>query len=343
MDQQSRRELVLHDELRMSVDLIELGLGEIQHLSLANDFYYLPLQLLASGIEKFLKCHICLGKLEKSNSFPTQREIKKLNHNLKKLLDHVVGNYFNTSNKSLLESDLAFLLEDNYLQKLMSIMSEFGMSSRYYNLDYITSASKMPNDAIQEYKDLEDQIIRDKNFTNAFTNLNSQGEAFQVLNREIVIMIEKFIAAISRQFTMGNLGAKALEFSPLVHNYILLNEGELGKTDYRANKKKFVVANKSYHIRNETDEWERENYPDYHHVTVRKSDFEKPWPFYAEEVIVECRNKYWIVVSIDNCDYALNGAAGSKYKLEDLFEGGVAILGISIGPFINIGLELGKE
>ena len=39
-------------------------------------------------------------------------------------------------------------------------------------------------------------------------------------------------------------------------------------------------------------------------------------------------------------DYALNGAAKARYKLEDVFEGGMAILGKSIQPFIDIAKEL---
>jgi len=50
--------------------------------------------------------------------------------------------------------------------------------------------------------------------------------------------------------------------------------------------------------------------------------------------------KYYIV-TIENKDYALNGAAKSRYKLEDVHEAGMAILGKSVGPFIDMALKLG--
>jgi hypothetical protein len=48
-------------------------------------------------------------------------------------------------------------------------------------------------------------------------------------------------------------------------------------------------------------------------------------------------------VTIDNYDYALNGAAKGRYKIEDVHEAGMAILGKSVGPFIDMALKLGEK
>ena len=63
--------------------------------------------------------------------------------------------------------------------------------------------------------------------------------------------------------------------------------------------------------------------------------------FYHSSVIIECREKHWCVVTIEGKDYALNGAAKMRYKLEDVHEAGMAILGRSVGPFIEMALKLG--
>jgi len=47
-------------------------------------------------------------------------------------------------------------------------------------------------------------------------------------------------------------------------------------------------------------------------------------------------------VTINSHDYGLNGAAQTRYKLENPHFGGTAIVGISIDDFISIALELGK-
>jgi len=54
------KEFSIDDELRTSIKLIELGFGEFQNLDMTNDFYHLPFQLLSSGFERLMKCHICL-------------------------------------------------------------------------------------------------------------------------------------------------------------------------------------------------------------------------------------------------------------------------------------------
>ena len=76
---------------------------------------------------------------------------------------------------------------------------------------------------------------------------------------------------------------------------------------------------------------------------ISEEKFDGEWPFYADQVIIECRQKYWCVVSIDNFDYALNGAAKGRYKIEDVHEAGMEILGKSVGTFIDMALKLGEE
>ncbi len=63
-------------ELEISVRLIELGLGEIQNLSMTNDFYFLSFQLLEQGFERFMKMYICIGEYNKNNKFPTENFFK---------------------------------------------------------------------------------------------------------------------------------------------------------------------------------------------------------------------------------------------------------------------------
>jgi len=64
------------------------------------------------------------------------------------------------------------------------------------------------------------------------------------------------------------------------------------------------------------------------------------WPFYADEVIIECRQKFWCLIEIDGHYYALNSSARGRYNLTAVHDAGMAILGKSIGPFIDIALNL---
>ena len=65
-----QQKIAIIQELETSIKLIELGLGEYQNLNKSNNFYYLPFQLISSGLERLMKCHICLGYLEKNGKYP---------------------------------------------------------------------------------------------------------------------------------------------------------------------------------------------------------------------------------------------------------------------------------
>ncbi len=76
----------LDDELRTSCRLIELGLGKLQCINMAKDFYHLPFQLLSSGLERLMKCYICLTYEAKERKFPDHQYLSKnFGHDLSKL------------------------------------------------------------------------------------------------------------------------------------------------------------------------------------------------------------------------------------------------------------------
>ena len=55
-----------------------------------------------------------------------------------------------------------------------------------------------------------------------------------------------------------------------------------------------------------------------------------------------CRDELFCIVNINGYDFALNGAAQSKFNYPYPHDMGLAILGKSIGPFIDIALGLAK-
>ena len=91
-----QKTLCMDDELRTSCKLIKLGLGELQCIDLGNDFYHLPLQLISSGLERFMKCYFCLVHEAREGCFPDHNFLRnKFSHDLLKLKDEITNNYFN--------------------------------------------------------------------------------------------------------------------------------------------------------------------------------------------------------------------------------------------------------
>lgn len=80
-------------------------------------------------------------------------------------------------------------------------------------------------------------------------------------------------------------------------------------TDYRKLTTKYKETPKNRHKRTAQDEWERNNNKNFKSKKILKSEYSSAWPFYTDEIIIECRNNHWCIVTIEGYDYALNGSA----------------------------------
>lgn len=184
-------------------------------------------------------------------------------------------------------------------------------------------------------------LTSDPQLLQKFQDFEFQKEVMDTIQRKIIIKLERFVRAISRQFTIEKLGSKAKQFSSVYFPFIVLNDEDLGNRDYRKKTVRYKEKKRKVHKRTIKDEIDRKLNNNY--KIINKKDFDGEWPFYHDQVIIECRNKYWCIVSIENKDYALNGAAQGRYKLEDVHEAGMAILGKSLGPFISMALKLNND
>lgn len=348
MSKEALKDIYLHDELLTAFRLIEIGFGEFQNLDLANDFYHLPFQLVSSGFERLMKCHICFGYYENNNSYPDSKYLKKCGgengHDLIELKSNILKSYFSIHNIPVLKEDFTFLSNDKDLGKLLYLLSEFGKYARYYNLDVVTSAAKPSIDVKSLWTNFENSILTtNPELLKKYMDIESQKKVLDSVQREIIIKLELFARAVCRQFTIGKLGTKALQFSCVLHPFIMLRDEELGNRDYRKKTTRYKEQKRSTHKRNFIDKLNRKFNNRYKHKLLKRKEFNGEWPFYHDSVIIECREKHWCVVTIDDKDYALNGSAKSRFKLEDVYEAGMAVLGKSIDPFIDIALKLGEE
>lgn len=342
------KDLYLHDELTASIKLIKLGFGEFQNLDSVNDFYHLPFQLLSSGLERLMKCFICLGFYEKNGNYPESKYLKKCGgrngHDLIELKNHILSEYFKNNKIPALISDEKFIYENNDLKELIYLLSEFGKYARYHNLDIISSATKPSIDVKKLWEEYETNIVlADTNLLNKLYDLEYEKEVHIYVTQFIISKLETFVRGISRQFTLGKLGQKAQQFSSVYYDFIMLTDEKIGTIDYRKNTTRHKQIEKKLHKRTTIDNLNRKFNSDIKYKQIQKNNYNGEWPFYSDKIIIECRQKYWCTIEIDGNDYALNGSAADRYKLESITDSGMTILGKSIGPFINMALELNKE
>ena len=334
----------LYEEFETANKLIKLGFGELQNLNKSDSFYFLPFQLLSQGFERFMKAYICVGFFEQKNQLPDFKYLRDLGHDLDKLLVEIIDKYYTDYKRKQFIIDKEFLTQDKDFAYLLHIISEFGKHARYYNFDVITSSNKPSINTVDLWQTYENDLIGKLGISyDKVLNDDSvvRGEVFYELSRHIIIVFEKFVSSISRQIIYGNIGqiGKQLTVSN-VFDFGLLYEKDYGNTDYRKFTTKYMETPKKVHKRTIYDELERKLNPNFKHKKIKKEEFVGDWPFYDDEVIVECRYNHWCIITINGSDYALNGSAKGRYKLENPHDAGMAIMGKSFSEFIRIARDL---
>jgi hypothetical protein len=248
------KDLYLSDELETAAKLIQLGFGEFQNLDRGNDFYYLPFQLLSSGFERLMKCHICLGHHERHNTYPDSKYLKscggKGGHDLLELKQTILSSYFATHHIPVLQEDLDLLTKDKDLERLIHLLSEFGKYARYYNLDIVTSAQKPSIDVKKLWEKYGNDIVTSNpKLLQKLSDSDTAEEVLDYKKRQILIKLEQFARAICRQFTIGRLGKKAQQFSGVLYTFILLKDTELGNQNYRKETTRYKEKERKVHTR----------------------------------------------------------------------------------------------
>src|SRR5690606_15264147 len=134
----------------------------------------------------------------------------------------------------------------------------------------------------------------DKSDFEKLLNFDLSHEVFYKVTNYIIVIFERFISSLSRQFIFKCLGQQGSQLSASAAFYFgMLYEKDFGKTDYRSQTTKFKETPKKVHKRNIFDEIQRKFHPEFKSKKICKCDYQGDWPFYAEEVIVECRHKHW--------------------------------------------------
>src|SRR5205809_3969030 len=105
----------LLDELETSHKLIGAGFGSLQEIDMANDFYHLPHQLMASGLERLMKCFVSLVHQGRTGAFPDMAFMKALGHDLVTLHKSICADYYGGRTRPLVQQEFIFLTNDRSL------------------------------------------------------------------------------------------------------------------------------------------------------------------------------------------------------------------------------------
>ena len=208
---------------------------------------------------------------------------------------------------------------------------------RYYNIDVVAGAGHGPIDPRGEWEALEfrvedpDPYLRDPE--------SLYRDYYPRVNSRLIGGMERLVRAIAMQFTLGGHADPGGEIGQLAGVYAEfrnLRADEFGTVDYRRSVEI---------LRRDDDRWSKRSDQEieaggWPTVAVGRAEFGGEWPFRCDRVTVECRDGLFYIVNIGGYAFALNGAARSRFQFPLAHEAGVAVLGKSVGPFIEMAARL---
>ena len=327
------RFLCLLDELETSRELLRSGFGHLQEIDMESTFYNLPHQLLASGFERLMKCYIAVVQKGRDGAYPNRAAMKSLGHDLESLLETICTKHYGGTQRPLVQQDLAFIRTDPVLNDCVRILSLFGKMGRYYNLDVVAGASHGPIDPRGEWEALESRVEDPIPYLGNLERLHR--DYYPRVNSALTARMERLVRAIAMQFTLGehaDPGGELRRLSVVYQEFRTLRDDQFGTVDYRRSVE-ILRGDADQWIRRSDQETAASGWPS---LAVSKAEFGGEWPFRDDRVTVECRDGLFYIVNIGGYDFALNGAARSRFGLPFAHDAGVAVLGKSVGPFIDM-------
>lgn len=326
------RFLCVLEELETSINLLKSGFGHLQQIDMDNSFYHLPHLLMASGFERLMKCYISLVHHGRTGSYPNSAFMKSLGHDLEKLLDNICRDYYGGTNRPLVQQEYTYISSDPVLRECMRILSLFGKKGRYYNLNMVAGTIQTPIDPVREWRDLESSVEDPVPFISNPELMYR--DYYPRVHAKLIAKMERLIRAVALQFTLGDHAENAGELrrtSMVSAEFRNLDDRNLGRNDYRRSVR-ILRKEKGKWVRYTDEEVASSRWPT---RTVVESEFEGEWPFRESRVVLEYRDRQFCMIYICGYAFALNGAARSRFGVPCPHDAGVAILGRSIGPFID--------
>jgi hypothetical protein len=151
------------------------------------------------------------------------------------------------------------------------------------------------------------------------------------ISNYFVSCFEKFVRAIVRQYTLGDMGEEPKRYIGSYSHFLFLSDDKIGTTDYFD---KFFKKE----IRKPSEFCPSNNLK---HKTITKEEYSKLWPFKTtDSVIIQKQQNNCVTIVIDNKTYALNCVAKQILNLPTPFEADIAYVGRSLNFFIDAALAL---
>ena len=307
--------VAIGEEIEASFNFIKEGIRVLDNQNSAISSNHIPLQLLASGFERLVKILLLLKEKHLTGEYP-QIEGKKnyfgqfnYGHGIKKMVNSLILYSENVElmNKiPMVIEDLDYLKNDTHFNTFLEIITDFSIFQRYYYIDTIVKKERQENNTFEKFK-----ILIDSHSDGVDVSKMTYDEEDEFVLNSTIITIEKGVRAISRFFTHG-LEDEGKKHYGDFGSFILLRDEDLGKLKYlipKINPQKDYLPWKSHNLEYLIIKTTAKS------KVVNSSEHDS-WPFLIDKVeVINYKNGSYCLVKIGNEIFALNGSAGSKFKL----------------------------
>lgn len=231
------RDISLISEIGNSIKFIKRGLGELQKINGANDFYDPALQFLSSGFERLFKTILCLSFKEDNKKLPSYKELLKGNngHDIEYLKKEVEKICIPVT-LPFASMDYDIITKDEIINSICETLSEYGQKSRYFNLDVVLGKEQKFN-AVEAWENIENKMLiehmGEKKFLKTLKNPKLLDSLYEKANELIISKLELFLRAITRQFIFGEFSKDAKMFTFEIEPFRNIDDDKIGKVDYR--------------------------------------------------------------------------------------------------------------
>jgi hypothetical protein len=233
MSEPTIQEIALIDEVDVAISFIDVGLTSLKRLA-TDDFAHLPILLLSNGFERLLKMIICLDYREQNGEFPNTPDFRKeiKTHNVEELLQRVVdiSKTWECEKKTAeTKDDMDFLENDAEFQRIVKLLTGYGSSSRYYNINIIIGKKNSygkPAKLLEDYCwDFDKELRWEENITT---------DNIRCFREHITRHLQQFRRALCRMFIWGKLGQTGKEIGEsILVDIIHLRDEDLGQVKTR--------------------------------------------------------------------------------------------------------------
>jgi hypothetical protein len=231
------RNIAVVIEIENSIKYLRNGLAEIQKVNAANDFYDPTLIYLSGGLERLFKSMLCLNFKQTNGRLPNPKEIwnYKQGHDIE-FLKSEVEKICIEIDRPFAANDYNLITRNHLMNQICKTLSEYGQRARYFNMDAILG-TEQEFDSKKERERIENSVLKqnygEKEFYEILADPTRLDELYLKSSELLVIQLEQFFRAITRQFIFGNFSKESKTFVFQIEAFSQIEDSQLGTIDYR--------------------------------------------------------------------------------------------------------------